>query len=224
MFIKTVAITGANGGIGKAIAMMFAIAKEGYELVLTYERDIEGMEVTKNELISLGASSVKIYRLNLKDDSSIKHFVNSATKDVGFFDILINNAGLCVKKKFSEQNFIEIDNQIKVNFEGAVKLLHECLPFIKSTVINIGAKSLFEHSLNMAIFNATKSALREFTKSLLKEHEGLKFYTINPDLVATKSTQYEGREPIEVALVVKKIVFGEIVLENGSDINVWEYI
>ena len=69
---------------------------------------------------------------------------------------------------------------------------------------------------------ATKFGLRGFTQALALEVPALDVYSVNPDYIATRMTDFVGRSPEEVAQVVVNAAKGVYALQSGSDINVWE--
>ena len=138
---KVVLITGSSIGIGRETAFKFA--KEGCRLILTYYKDkSEGLAVAK-KCMELGASEAVALQLNVMDDKSIRNCVKEAIKKYKDISILINNAGIIVWKKFKDQTYEDIENQIHTNFEGLVKMTKECLPHVKEMIINIASGAGF---------------------------------------------------------------------------------
>ena len=87
---KSVLITGADSGIGKAIALLFA--KEGADIAVVYHSDKEGAEKVMKEIISLGRKSI-ILKGDVNDSAFCKESVKKTVEKFGKLDILINNAG-----------------------------------------------------------------------------------------------------------------------------------
>lgn len=91
MKVKTIIITGANSGIGKAAAHKFA--SEGYHVIMAC-RNLERSEPAREEIITKsGNSSVELWQLDVSSFKSIKHFCEEYTKKFEKLDILIHNAG-----------------------------------------------------------------------------------------------------------------------------------
>jgi 3-oxoacyl-[acyl-carrier protein] reductase len=88
---KVALITGANRGIGKAIAMMFA--SEGCDVAFTDLERNDVMEATEKEISQFG-KKVKGYASNAADFADAQSLVNQVVTDFGKIDILVNNAGI----------------------------------------------------------------------------------------------------------------------------------
>ena len=103
---RTVLVTGASIGIGRALALQFAAA--GCRLALTYfEHRAEAADVAER-CRSLGAPDVIAMSLQQADDDSIRTLFETVIERFGGIDILVNNAGVVVWKPFLEQDFGEI--------------------------------------------------------------------------------------------------------------------
>jgi NAD(P)-dependent dehydrogenase (short-subunit alcohol dehydrogenase family) len=108
---KTVIITGANSGIGKAAAHIFA--KKGYHVIMAC-RNLERSEPVRKEIITeSGNSSVELWELDVSSFISIKHFCTEYTKKFEKLDILIHNAGFFVH---GEKNYQFNDDGIELSF------------------------------------------------------------------------------------------------------------
>lgn len=161
---KIVLITGSSIGIGRETAQVFA--EEGCKLVITYYKDKSDGEKVALKCKELGAADVLILPLNVADDKSISNIVKETVKKFGAIDILINNAGIIVWKHFSEQSKGEIEEQLRVNLEGLIKMTKECLPHIKEAIINISSGAGLEGYETLTTYCATKFGVRGFTQAL----------------------------------------------------------
>ncbi|MDO8460482.1 MAG: SDR family NAD(P)-dependent oxidoreductase [Nanoarchaeota archaeon] len=219
---KVVFITGASLGIGKETA--FAFAREGCKLALTYYKDEkEGKEVLA-KCKELGAEDVLFVKLNLMEDLSIKEVVKKVVAKYRYIDILINNAGIVVWKKLAEQSFQEIEQQLRINLEGLIKMTRESLPFIHEMVINLASAAGLEGYEEITTYCATKFGVRGFTKACAAEMSNIKSYSINPGVIATRMNDFQGMPPEKVAEVILNVVRGEYILESGDDVNIWDYV
>ena len=215
-------ITGSSIGIGRETAFKFA--KEGCRLILTYYKDkSEGLAVAK-KCMELGASEVIVLQLNVMDDKSIRNCVKEAIKKYKGISILINNAGIIVWKKFKDQTYEDIKNQIQTNFEGLVKMTKECLPHVKEMIINIASGAGLEGYSGITTYCGTKFAVRGFTQALAQELSNLKLYVVNPGVTATRMNNFKGLPPEKVAGVILNAAKGAYKLSSGSDINIWDYV
>ncbi len=218
---KVVLITGSSIGIGRYTAYEFARA--GARLVITYHRDKEEGEVTKRRCLELGAEDAILLYLDLKDNGSIIGCVEEAVKRYGRIDILVNNAGVLAWKPLKEQSFEEIEDQVRVNLEGLIKITKVALPYVKEMIINIGSGAGKTGFSELTTYCATKFGVRGFTQALAEE-ESVKVYAVNPGMTATRMTGYQGVRPEKVAKIIFRVASGEIRRPSGSDVDVWEFV
>ena len=218
---KVVLITGSSIGIGRYTAYEFARA--GARLVITYYKDKEEGEVTKRRCLELGAEDAILLYLDLKDNESIIGCVEEAVKRYGRIDILVNNAGVLAWKPLKEQSFEEIEDQVRVNLEGLIKMTKVALPYVREMIINIGSGAGKTGFPELTTYCATKFGVRGFTQALAEE-ESVKVYTVNPGMTATRMTGYQGVHPEKVAKIIFRVASGEIRRPAGSDVDVWEFV
>ena len=218
---RVIFITGASLGIGKETALLFA--KEKCKLALTYYKDEKEAKEVKKQCKSLG-SDVLLLKLNLLDDESIKETVKQIIKKYRKIDILINNAGILVWKKLEEHSFKEIEEQLRTNLEGLIKITHESLPHIKEMILNLASAAGLHAYALATTYCTTKFGLRGFTQACAAEFPEIKSYAINPGTIATRMNDFQGMPPIKVAEIILKVAKREYDLKNGADVNIWEYV
>jgi NAD(P)-dependent dehydrogenase (short-subunit alcohol dehydrogenase family) len=218
---RTVLVTGAGIGIGRAVALQFAAA--GCRLALTYfEHRAEAEEVAER-CRALGASDVITASLQLADDDSIRTLVETVIDHFGVVDILVNNAGMIVWRPFLEQDFGELETQLAVNLMGVMKLTWAFLPMVSDAVISIGSTATLHQSRTPPTYCATKWGLRGFVKALALEHPDKRIVSVHPTVAATRMNNFQGMPPERVAEVVLAVAGGEIAVEPGGDVDVREY-
>ena len=159
---KVVLITGSSNGIGRETAFKFASEKA--KVIITYCNSRLGGQNTEKRCRELGASETLLIKLDLRENKSITNAVDRVVKTFGNIDILINNAGVAVWKPLQEQNFVDIENQIRTNLEGLIKMTLTCLPHVENMIINIassagqgrlcGACALLRHKIRRAGLHA----------------------------------------------------------------------
>ena len=137
---RTVLVTGASIGIGRALALQFAAA--GCRLALTYfEHRAEAAEVAER-CRGLGAPDVVVVSLQQADDDSIRTLFETVIDRFGALDILVNNAGVVVWKPFLKQDFGEIESQLAIDLQGLIKMTWVFLPMVTDAIINIGSQRI----------------------------------------------------------------------------------
>lgn len=215
---KTAIITGASSGIGEALAYKFS--REGYALILTYNKNKTYAETVKAKCIEYKSPSVEFFQLDLSNDESILSFSSHIQNEI---DVLINNAGNVDKWSLEEATFEDIDNQIATNLGGVIKLTKELLPKISHTVVNIGSSLGLKGKENNSIYSATKFGIRGFTKSLALEKKNVKFYIANPSAVAVPRTHQHGMNVNKASEIIFNLVIGKYRIKSGDDLNIRDY-
>lgn len=218
---RVVLITGASNGIGRETAFRFASEKA--KVILTYCHDRPAGQEAEKKCRELGASDTLLVRLDLKDNKSIANCVDKVVKSFGKIDILINNAGVAVWKPLKKQGLSDIEDQIRTNLEGLIKMTHTCLPHVKDMIINIASGAGQTAFADLAPYCAAKFGVRGFTQALAGEISRPKIYAVNPDMTSTRLTGFQGRPVEQVANVVLNTAKGKYRKRSGSDINVWDY-
>lgn len=219
---KVVLITGSSLGIGKETAFKFA--GENCKVIVTYFKDKnEGLAVAK-KCSELGASDVLFLQLNIMDNLSIKNCVKKIIKKFKQIDFLVNNAGIVVWKRLKEQTFEDIENQVRTNLEGLIKVTRECLPYIKEAIINISSGAGKSAYGGLSTYCATKFGVRGFTQSIAQELKEINVFSVNPGQTATRMNNFTGTPPEKVADIILKAAKGEIKPDRYKDVDVWEFI
>lgn len=166
---KTVMITGASVGIGRACAITFAQA--GANLVLL-DMDTEKLNALEKEL-SIGPRC-RIYTCDVSDNAAVCATVSDATEAFGKIDILVNNAALWrLTKPFLELTPDQWQTMLNINVMGVVYCTQAVLPKMMENnfgrVINVASVAGVYGIAQMAPYCATKGALIAMTKALAKE-------------------------------------------------------
>ncbi|RMD67886.1 SDR family oxidoreductase [Candidatus Pacearchaeota archaeon] len=221
--MKKAVVTGGSRGIGFEIARK--LIEKNYRVVIC-SRNSEDLEKARE---SLGERCFA-FQCDVSDSESLDSFVENVKEIFGEVDVLVNNAGVAVWKNLSEQTDEEIEKQVRINFEGLVKLTRRFLSLMskEGVIVNIGSGAGKHGHPGLSVYSATKFAVRGFTKSLAgeldKESEGLKVYVVNPGMTATKMTNFRGVSPEKVAQVVMNAIENKYDLESGDDVDVWEFL
>ncbi len=216
---KVVIITGASGGIGREIAVLFARA--GCRLALSYCHHQSEAQELERACRASGAKDVLLSYLDVADDHSIAAFRDAVLAQFGGIGILINNAGVVFAKSLAEQTNDEIAQQIRINLEGLIKLTKACLPHLRDTIISIGSGAGKSGISHLSTYCATKFGVRGFMQALAVEYPHLRILTVNPGRTATRMTDFHGQPPRDVAKIVFNAARGCYAIQPGSDIDLW---
>lgn len=164
MTIRTVAITGATAGIGRATALRFA--KEGYR-VAAYGRNPDALASLRDELGPLGIAE----QLDVRDgDAWSARLAELADVSGGRLDVLVNNAGVLSSGPFAEIPLEEQKTIVDINVVGMINGCHIAYPYLKATsgahVVNLSSASAMYGQPELATYSATKFAIRGLTEAL----------------------------------------------------------
>ncbi len=187
---KTVFITGATAGIGKACAEKFA--SEGYNIIATGRRSKLLSELSE-KLREKYCVDVFTLCFDVQDKEAVFASVNSLPEPWQQINILINNAGLALgRESFDEANIEDWETMLHTNVDGLLYVSRAILPLLKkqkgSHVINIGSIAGKEVYENGNVYCASKFAVDAITKSMridLLKH-GIKVTGIHPGAVETE--------------------------------------
>lgn len=166
--MKTVLITGASSGIGKATALL--LAKQGYSLILTARR-LDKLEKLKEDIQKKFDSEIAVLKSDVRDLSSCQDLVSKIKSLRLQVDVIINNAGLA--KGFApihEGDFNHWNQMIDTNIKGILNITRLLSPSMVSRksgqIINICSTAGKEVYPNGNVYCATKFAVDALTKSM----------------------------------------------------------
>lgn len=200
MKMKTVLITGASRGIGKACALAFA--KEGYNIAVNYNSNDAAANAVKDEITALGARC-KIYRCDVSDSSAVKEMTAEILEDFGTVDVLVNNAGIAQQKLFDTITDEDYDRMFAVNTKSTFNCSRELSKVMlrnhKGSIINISSMWGTIGASMEVHYSASKSAVIGMTKALAKElgPGGIRVNCIAPGLIDTEMNSMHSEETLQ---------------------------
>lgn len=167
---KTALITGANRGIGKAIALMFA--SEGCNVAFTDLERNDAMESLEKELSVLSVTA-KGYASNAANFNDAQNVVNQVVADFGRIDILVNNAGITKDSALKRMTEEQWDAVINVNLKSVFSMTKAVQPIMwkqgEGSIISLSSIVGIAGNANQANYSASKAGIIGFTKSVAKE-------------------------------------------------------
>jgi short-subunit dehydrogenase len=186
---KTVMITGASSGIGRATALKIGAAGGTMLLVA---RTKEKLDELANQIEDLGGVAYA-HPCNLTDIDDIDRMADEVLKRHGAVDILINNAGKSIRRSVSRayDRFHDYQRTMQLNYFGPVKLILKLLPAMREQgsghIINISTIGLQVNTPRFSAYVASKAALDAFSRSIGPEviGDGVHLTTIYMPLVRT---------------------------------------
>lgn len=190
---KTVIITGASRGIGRAIAE--SLAREGMNLAIA-ARGKEALEKTAQEISILYKVKVIGVPCDVSKQSDLENLVNVSLKEFKKIDALINNAGVSSQHPFHEQPLEDIEKLMYTNFFGYVMLTRLLINHFVANkggaVINMvsGSTMVDPPPRNFIVYTSLKWALRKWGKGLFWEMRdyGIKVTSLLPGVTDTELT------------------------------------
>lgn len=190
-------VTGAGRGIGKGIALAFA--KEGAKLVIADVKAKTCKEVTE-EIRQLGKEALGVV-CNVGDEEQVKRMVEEAVTNFGPVDILVNNAQGFVQRVPVEE--VEDEHWDKCLQEGVKATWYCCkavFPHMRGRggkIINIGSAAGLMGMEGMAVYGATKEAIRAFSRTAAREWGKYKINVnvILPHALTPASIGFQQRYP-----------------------------
>ena len=221
---KIIMVTGASSGIGRETALQ--LAEAGAEVVLTYNTGRDEADKVFNHCARV-MGKAHMFHLDVRDDTSLQSLALVVSKEIGGLDGLVNNAGVIAWKRFQQQNTQEIEQQIAVNLTGLIKTTHTFLPQLvrksDAVIVNIASVVGTRGYPDLTVYCAAKFGVRGFTQALAQElPDNVRAYNVNPNLTATRMTNFSGDAPARVAGVIVRAVKEEFNAPSGGDIDVTE--
>ena len=226
---KTVFITGGATGIGLETAKKFIA--EGANVV------IYSHGATSSEAMTLPVDRTLVIEGDVCDRAQVALAIAEAKKRFGGIDVLINNAGVAQRKRFTDTTEAEWQNMVNVNLVGMFIVTQEVLKIMdtgvvetdhdgctvkRTSIINISSGAGLFGIPELAVYSATKAGVIAFTQALSAElvQSGIDVITITPGSVGTDMFKelFKGTEahhtPADVAEVIYKTVTGEMKPDN----------
>jgi short-subunit dehydrogenase len=191
-------ISGASDGIGKQLALDFAARGA---IVVGCGRSRERLVETLKEVRTYSPKSLMI-ACDIGDGEQVHKMMEKVLGDFGWVDILINNAGIGMRKPFAETPLETIEAIMRTNYLGAVYCTHEVLPAMiargSGHIVNISSGAGKIGTLNMAGYCASKFAMNGWAESLYHELKPLGIHVglVSPGPVSTEfNREFRDSEP-----------------------------
>lgn len=197
---KTILITGATSGFGKAIAYRFA--KEGYNICITGRR-AERLAAIKEDLEQQYGSKVITLTFDIRDRKQVEDAIADLKTQVDRIDILVNNAGLASgMATIDEGNIDDWELMIDTNVKGLLYITRQIAPMMRAQasghIINIGSTAGKLVYRNGNVYCATKFAVDALNQAMRIDllPYGIKVSSINPGMAETEFSlvRYKGDE------------------------------
>jgi NAD(P)-dependent dehydrogenase (short-subunit alcohol dehydrogenase family) len=207
---KIALITGASKGLGRAMAI--ALGAIGARLVLA-SRDVAQLEETKKAVEAVGGEA-HVFRADVTDEAQVLQLEKDVTAQVGKIQILINNAGINIRKPITEFQLSEWNSVIDTNLTSVFLLCRSFVPHMKGTgygrIINMTSIMSWVSLPERTAYSSSKAGLLGFTRALALElaPDAITVVGISPGPFATEMNTPILQDPVKNALFVSKIPLG----------------
>lgn len=185
---KVALVTGAGQGIGRGIALR--LAKDGADIAIA-DLNEEKMRAVADEVRALGRKAT-IFKVDVTKRDDVYAAIDHAEKELGGFDIIVNNAGIAQIQPLADVTPEEIDKILKVNVQGVLWGIQAAAKKFKDRkqkgkIINASSIAGHEGYALLGIYSATKFAVRALTQAAAKEYAsaGITVNAYCPGVVGT---------------------------------------
>jgi NAD(P)-dependent dehydrogenase (short-subunit alcohol dehydrogenase family) len=197
---KVALITGADSGIGRATAALFA--REGADVAILYLCEHDDAAKTKAIVEDEGRRTITVAG-DVGDKTFCEEAVRRTVDELGQLDVLVNNAG----EQHPDKDIRDIsEDQLKRTFQtnifGMFFLTQAALPHLKpgSAIVNCTSVTMYNGSPQLLDYSATKGAITAFTRSLAKNlvKQGIRVNAVAPGPIWTPLNPFGGQPPEQI--------------------------
>jgi NAD(P)-dependent dehydrogenase (short-subunit alcohol dehydrogenase family) len=180
-------ITGADSGIGRAVALAFA--REGADVLISYLSEDSDAQETARVVQRAGRKAVLV-RGDVGREEHCRQIVQRALQEFGRLDVLVNNAAFqMTHESIDELSSEEFDYTFRTNIYATFFLSKAALPHLREggSIINTASIEAYEPNPMLLAYSATKGAIVTFTKALAKEaiKKGIRVNAVAPGPIWT---------------------------------------
>ena len=198
---KNVLITGASGGIGSAVARIFA--QYGYNVGIVYHKDVEAAYALRDELREIEDINCEVFQCDVASREDVDNMFLDFHERIGNVDVLINNAGVSQQKLFLDITLWEWNRIFDVNVTGVFNMcqcaLRDMIDAKSGSIVNVSSMWGVTGASCEAHYSATKAAVINLTKSLSKEYgpSNIRVNCVAPGVIDTKMNAHLDRSAID---------------------------
>jgi len=220
---KTVLVTGASRGIGRAIAL--TLAHKGYNLILTCKEKKELLNSVYKEVKSFGISCIT-YVGDLSDYNQVCDLFRLINKENISIDILVNNMGISHIGLLQDMTIAQWQNIINTNLTAVFAVTKHTIPYMlassRGKIINISSVWGNTGASCEVAYSASKGGLNAFTKALAKElaPSNIQVNAVACGVINTEMNDFLTKE--EITELIQEIPMGKLARPDDVGIFVWQ--
>ena len=210
---KAVMITGAGGGLGSEMARL--LCRNGAK-VFILDLDAEKGQGTADEIVAEGGAAW-FFKADVTSEADWKAAVEEAVKTCGRLDVLVNNAGINIRKPIEEMSIDEWCTMMKVNTGSAFLGCKYAIPVMRKqgggVIINTSSVcGLIGHKYTPEAYTASKGAVTMLTKAVASRYakDGVRCNSIHPSTVDTPFVQILFQDPQRKAERLGEVPLGRL--------------
>lgn len=186
---RSVLITGASRGIGRATALQLAQRPHGFDSIGLVARESEDFAATVDEVRSVFAGQLLVYAVDLSDEGAVSRLASQAHKDLGGVSVLVNNAGYTNPVAVHQIELADFQHTMAVNLYAPFILIQQLLRQGNTfeTIVNIASTAGIKGRSGWLTYSASKAAVINMSDVLREELSiyGTRVVCISPGRTAT---------------------------------------
>lgn len=217
---KVCVITGAAQGLGAEIAAAYR-AEGAFVFICDMNREIGEAFVEKLRLHPCESGGAEFLPLNITDEAAWRTVMEQVKSSKGRLDVLVNNAGINIRKDIEEMPVEDLDMMLAVNVKGPFLGIKHALPLMRlsggGSILNmVSICGLVGHKFTNETYTMTKGAQTMLTKSIASRYakDNIRCNSVHPSTVDTPGLQKVLADP-----VLREQRYGEIPLGRLASLN-----
>jgi L-rhamnose 1-dehydrogenase len=211
---KTVLITGASGGIGRAAAI--GCARHGANVAINYLSDEAGAASAVREIEALGRSAIAVQG-DVADPDAAPRFVSAAVEAFGRVDVFVSNAGICPFHSFLDMPRDVLERTLRVNLHGAWYMTQAAANQMAAqgeggAIIAVSSISALVGGGMQTHYTPTKAGVHSLMQScaIALGPKGIRCNSVLPGTIETDINRDDLAEPTKRAYMAGRIPLGRL--------------
>lgn len=210
---KTIVITGGAGGLGSSMSKL--LAANG-AVICIFDLDTQKGEETVQEILSSGGKA-SFKKVDLVKENDWKAAMEEVLAETGRVDVLVNNAGINIRKPIEEMTIDEWNTMMSVNTGSSFLGCKYAIPIMRrqggGAIINTSSVcGLIGHKYTPEAYTATKGAVTLLTKAIAARYakDGIRCNSIHPSTVDTPLVKEMFRDPEKKKQRLEEVPLGRL--------------